>query len=662
VPIVLVLRVVTYPDDSSSLRGACTADLTTPTASAIPGRDRPLGTSHEDSRSLGKADRWARIRRWDVLSMAGGQYHCSCAFTYGASCHMPIDPSRLDLPDKPGVYLFRRSDNRVMYIGKATNIRTRVRSYFSGRHDREMVPRLLNDSDGIDYIVTQSPSEALILERQLIRKHKPRHNSLLKDDKSYPFIALTNEQIPRVMYTRHPPEGSRIWGPFPDAGAAKRVVQLLRRQFGVRDCPELLPQGCLAMHIGLCAAPCIDSGDYSDRTRAVSGVLDGDGSVIIGALQGEMDSASERLDYEEAARVRDMIAAVQLTISQQIIHSRFYQDCDAIGFASEGDSGCLVIVHAEEGVVQGQTDYPLIHRGDIADSVSLVLSEHYANRNPPRTLLVPVPMDEAMAEWLSERRGGVVEVRVPKRGGLAKLREMSDRNAEVLVSRNLERRSGSLEQKAANEAAHLLGVDSIDHIVCFDMAQLMGEERVGASVVFRNGRPSKKEYRTYRVKSDSADDLKMMTEVIERWLKRQGDWPDLLLLDGGQTHLSAITEMLEKNGLRGRFPVAALAKREEILHMDGTGPRFLDRRGRVLIHARDEAHRFVNHFHKNRRGKKSLGDPLEQIGGLGAKKIQSLLRHFGGRKGINHATERELREVPGIGRETAKRINAHLRG
>jgi len=575
---------------------------------------------------------------------------------------MPIDHSELDLPSKPGVYLFRDSGKRVMYVGKATDIRSRVKSYFSSVHEREMVPRLLADSEGIDFIVTQSPSEALILERQLIKKHKPRYNSLLKDDKSYPFIALTAEKIPRIIYTRQPPKDAKIWGPFPDAGAAKKVVQLLRRHFGVRDCPELLPQGCLAMHIGLCAAPCINSEGYEDRSRAVSGVLDGDGSIIIESLQGEMDEASKRLEYESAARIRDMIASVQLTISQQVIHSRFYQDCDAIGFASEGDTGCLVIVHAKNGIIQGQADYPLIHRGSVADSVSLVLSEHYANGNPPRTLLVPCALDGAMKSWLSEKRGSAVEIRIPKRGKLAKLRRMADRNAEVLVGRNLKSREGSLEQRAANDAARLLGVDSIDHIVCFDMAQLLGLERVGASVVFRNGRPSNKEYRTYRVKSNSADDLRMMTEVVERWLKKQDAWPDLLLLDGGKTHLSAITTMLERNGLRDRFPVASLAKREETLHREGEIPILLDRRGRVLIHARDEAHRFVNRFHKKRRGRSALIDPLEHIEGLGAKKIQSLLRHFGGRKGIEHATESELRDVPGIGEEMARRITSHMEG
>ncbi len=575
---------------------------------------------------------------------------------------MTVDASNLELPDKPGVYLFRRADDRVMYVGKATDLRSRVRSYFAGRPDREMVPRLVKDSDKVDCIVTQSPSEALILERQLIRKHKPRYNSLLKDDKSYPFIALTDETHPRILYTRHPPKGARLWGPFPDAGAAKRVIQLLRRQFGIRDCPELLPQGCLAMHIGLCAAPCIEPEGYDERTKAVISVLDGDAAVLIEALQGEMDVSAEGLEYERAAHTRDMIASVQRTISQQVIHSRFYQDCDAVGFASEGDTGCLVILHAKDGIIQGQVDYPLIHRGDVVDSVSLVLAEHYENRRPPRTLLVPAPIGGALASWLSERRGSAVEVRVPQRGELAKLRGMADRNAEVLAKRHTKRYSGSLEQSAADDGARLLGLESLDHVVCFDMAQLQGDERVGACVVLRSGRPTKKEYRTYRVKTDALDDLRMMSEVVERWLKRQGDWPDLLLLDGGETHLSTITSMLVGHGLEGRFPVAALAKREETLHMPGREPIVLDRRGRVLVHARDEAHRFVNRYHKKRRAKGSLGDPLEAVEGLGAKKIQALLRHFGGRKGIRHASVEDLREVPGIGKAMAERVHAHMNG
>ena len=576
--------------------------------------------------------------------------------------HMALKQDSLEMPRKPGVYLFRRSDDRVMYVGKATELRSRVRSYFAANPDREMVPLLVRDSDRIDFIVTKSPSDALILERQLIREHKPRYNSMLKDDKSYPFIALTEHEHPRIIYTRHPPEGSRSWGPFSDARAAKKVIQLLRRQFGIRDCPELLPQGCLAMHIGLCQAPCIESTGYAEQVSAAMSVLDGDATRLIESLQSEMDEASSGLDYERAAKTRDLIGSVQSTISQQVVHSRFYQDCDAVGFASRGDTGVVVILNAKDGIVQGQLEYPLLHRGDVSDSVACVLAEHYSNTKPPRKILIPSPVGESLRSWLNERRGGAVEVRVPQRGELARLRRMADQNAEAQVIRHHKSRSGSLEQAAADDGAKLLGFDSMDHLVCFDMAQLQGDERVGASVVLRNGRPSKEEYRTYRVRGDAADDLRMMSEVIERWLKHQDGWPDLLLLDGGSTHLSTIQSMLESHGLRGRFPVAALAKREETLHMDGRSPLVLERQGRVLIHARDEAHRFVNSFHRKRRGKGALSDPLEEIEGIGAKKIQALLRHFGGRRGIEHASIRELREVPGIGKSMAERIYQHLNG
>ena len=566
---------------------------------------------------------------------------------------MGIDQSKLDLPAKPGVYIFRRSDERVMYVGKATDLRSRVRSYFSKRPDREMIPRLLDESSGIDFIVTQTPSEALVLERQMIRSHQPRYNSMLKDGKSFPFIAITAHESPRILYTRHPPEDAKIWGPFPDAGAAKLVVKLLRRHFGIRDNSDRAPFGF------------VETGGeegYAERVRAAESVLDGNASVLIGRLQGEMDDASESLDYERAGRVRDMIGSVQRAMSENVVSSRFYQDCDAVGFSSQGDNGCLVILHAKGGIIQGQVDYPLIHRGDVSDSVSLVLSEHYSKRRPPRTLLVPSPLGDSMAEWLAQRRSGQVDVRVPQRGELAKLRSMADRNAEIQLIRSSKSSSGNLEKAAADDGARLLGLPSLDHLVCFDMSQNLGNERVGASVVMRGGRPSKSEYRTYRVRSDAPDDLRMMSEVVGRWAKRQEEWPDLLLLDGGKTHLSAIESELEGRGLSGLFPVAALAKREETLHMAGTEPIALDRRGRVLVHARDESHRFANSYHKKRRGKGALSDPLEEVEGLGAKKIQALLRHFGGRKGIEHATAGELRDVPGIGKEMAERIRAHLRG
>ena len=569
---------------------------------------------------------------------------------------MPVDQQSLHLPTKPGVYLFKTRDGRVLYVGKASNLQNRVRSYFAKNPDRAMIPTLVEKSDNVDCIVTNSTNEALILERQLIREHKPRYNSLLKDDKSFPFIAITNEAAPRVMYTRHPPEGARLWGPFPDAGAAKRVIQLLRRHFGIRDCKELLPQGCLAMHIGLCAAPCIEHGNYDARVSAATRVLDGDGNALMTMLEDEMDEHSNGLRYEAAARSRDMIAAVRKTLSQQVIHSRFYQDCDAIGFAARGDLGTVVILCAEKGIIVGQVQYPLMHRGDIGESVSRVIAEHYAQRRPPKTVLVPAPIGDWMEEWLTEKRGSKVDVRVPQRGELVRLRKMADSNAEMLAMRNQNKESGSLEQRAADDAAILLNTERLDHIVCFDMAQLQGEGRVGASICLRNGRPDKKAYRTYTVKDDAQDDLRMMRGVVERWLKRQEEWPDLLLIDGGKVHLDEIHNLLIEHGLTDRVPLAALSKREETLHRINHDDLLLDRRGRVLVFARDEAHRFVNGFHRKRRNQKGIADPLEQVEGLGAKKLQALLRHFGGRRGIDHASQEDLCAVPGIGPALAQRI------
>lgn len=573
---------------------------------------------------------------------------------------MPVDAQGLDLPAKPGVYLFKRNDERVMYVGKATVLRDRIRSYFSKNPDRAMIPLLVEEADYVDCIVTQNPSEALMLERQLIRKHKPNYNSLLKDDKSYPFIAITNEEFPRILYTRHPPMDAKIWGPFPDVGAAKRVIQVLRYEFGIRDKDCKGKDGCMARHIGLCKGPCHDPDGYPSIVKAVTSVLDGDARLLIESLQKEMDGASQRMAFENAAKIRDMIAAIHKTLSQQIIHSRFYQDCDAIGFSSHGDIGTVVILHTKEGVIQGQVQYPLIHRGDIMESIALVLSEHYASRRPPRTLLLPTPVTGWIEHWLTERRKGSVDIRVPQRGELAKLRAMADSNARIHAERNAKKKSGSLEQMAADDAAKLLGMDSLNYIVCFDMAQLQGDERVGASVALRNGRPLKDEYRTYKVKTNAPDDLRMMREVIERWIRKQENWPDLVLLDGGETHLNMMTDLLNELGLSNSITYAALAKKEETLHRPNEKSIILDQRGRLFIHARDEAHRFVNRFHRKRRARTAIADPLEAVPGLGAKKLQSLLRHFGGRKGIEHATVKDLVAAPGIGPALAERIKEYL--
>lgn len=573
---------------------------------------------------------------------------------------MPVDASSLDLPRRPGVYLFKAANDRVLYVGKATDLRSRVQSYFSSNPDRLKIPELLKRSDDVEIIVTNNPSEALLLERQLIRQHKPRFNSMLKDDKSYPFLAFTNEEIPRILYTRHPPADALRWGPFPDAGAAKRVVQLFRRHFGIRDCKELLPQGCLSMHIGLCAGPCIDAEGYDGRVDAAVKVLNGDGRELLARMIADMELQSESMDFELAAKTRDLIGSVQTTLRQQVISSRFYRDCDAIGFASRGDLGVITVLHAEDGVVKAQETWPMIHRDDIGESIARFVSEHYAERRPPILILSPTPVGDWLKTWLAERRGSTVEVRVPHRGDLATLRRLADQNAEIQVDRHQRKQSGSLEQRAADEAAALLGKESMDHLVCFDMAQLQGDERVGASVVLRKGRPAKKEYRTYRVKGEAKDDLRMMREVVERWLKKQEEWPDLLLIDGGETHLSTITNLLREHGMDDRIPLATLAKREETLHRPGRPPIVLQRSGRVLVHARDEAHRFVNTYHRKRRGRGTLRDPLEEIEGLGAKKLQALMRYFGGRKGIDAANVEQLQNVPGIGPSLAARIHGHL--
>jgi len=261
-----------------------------------------------------------------------------------------------------------------------------------------------------------------------------------------------------------------------------------------------------------------------------------------------------------------------------------------------------------------------------------------------------------MENWLSEQRGAKVAVKNPQRGELTKLRRMADTNAEAQLMRYQRKESGSLEQRAADDGAKVLEVDSLDHIVCFDMAQLQGDVRVGASICLRNGRPEKKEYRTYTVKDQSMDDVRMMRHVVERWIKKQKVWPDLLLIDGGVVHLGEINSLLKEMGLIESLPLAALAKREETVHRVEQEDIILDRHGRVLIFARDEAHRFVNNYHRKRRNKKNLSDPLEAVEGLGAKRLQKLLRHFGGRKGIEHASIDDLATVKGIGPALAERI------
>ena len=569
---------------------------------------------------------------------------------------MGLESQNLDLPREPGVYLFKNKLKKVLYVGKATDINSRVKSYFSPNPDRLMIPKLVESSEIIDYIVTSNPDEALILERELIRQHKPRYNSRLKDDKSYPLIILTNEEYPRIMYTRNPPKGSRIWGPFPNVGAAKQLIQLLRKQFGIRDKDCHGKDGCLSMQIGLCRGPCIDPEGYPKIVKIVTNILDGKGNQIIKELTNEMNKFSEKREYENAANHRDLIRAIQTTLSQRIITSRFYRECDAIGFASRGNLGIITILHTKKGIVQGQQTWPLIHRGDIEDSICRFLSEYYSTNVPPSLILLPCNISDFLSSWLVKRRGSKVELRVPKRGKLIELKDLADKNARIKLEKDFKSSFGSLEKRALNECANYLEIESLDHIVCFDMSQLQGDVRVGASISLRLGKPEKSEYRKYKVKGKQLDDIHMMIEVVGRWIKNQEKWPDLLLIDGGKTHLDYIFDLLKENELDEEILIAALAKKEETLYRVNKEPIVLDKRGRALIYARDEAHRFVNQFHRKSRHKNILKDPLENIEGLGAKKIQVLQRFFEGRQGLLNASIEDLCEVPGIGRSLAERI------
>lgn len=569
---------------------------------------------------------------------------------------MGLQSQNLDLPREPGVYLFKNKLKKVLYVGKATDINSRVKSYFSPNPDRLMIPKLVESSEIIDYIVTSNPDEALILERELIRQHKPRYNSRLKDDKSYPLIILTDEEYPRIMYTRNPPKGSRIWGPFPNVGAAKQLIQLLRKQFGIRDKDCHGKDGCLSMQIGLCRGPCIDPEGYPKIVKIVTNILDGKGNQIIKELTNEMNKFSEKREYENAANHRDLIRAIETTLSQRIITSRFYRECDAIGFASRGNLGIITILHTKKGIVQGQQTWPLIHRGDIEDSICRFLSEYYSTNVPPSLILLPCNISDFLSSWLLKRRGSKVELRVPKRGKLIELKDLADKNARIKLEKDFKSSFGSLEKRALNECANYLEIESLDHIVCFDMSQLQGDVRVGASISLRLGKPEKSEYRKYKVKGKQLDDIHMMIEVVGRWIKNQEKWPDLLLIDGGKTHLDYIFDLLKENELEEEILIAALAKKEETLYRVNKEPVVLDKRGRALIYARDEAHRFVNQFHRKSRHKNILKDPLENIEGLGAKKIQVLQRFFEGRQGLLNASIEDLCEVPGIGRSLAERI------
>ena len=553
------------------------------------------------------------------------------------------------LPEKPGVYLMHDAEGKVIYVGKAVVLKNRVRSYFRNLAShtpkvRAMVAKIAE----IETIITSSEVEALILECNLIKKYRPRYNISLKDDKSYPYLKVTmQEDFPRLHMTRRlMRDGAKYYGPYADAGAMYETMKLLKTMFPLRTCRKMNPdRPCLNYHIKRCLAPCagyISKDEYGKMIKSVCMVLDGRTTELERDLKQRMQQAAEEYAFEEAARLRDQLQAVERLNESQKAVTNNGGDMDIIGFAQDMTGNCLQIFFVRKGKLIGRDNFFLQDGGDEPREVLTAFIKQYYNEATfiPREIVLPqLPQAEeqqVIELWLREKAERKVELLTPQRGVKRELLALANDNALKLLQERLRKGSLSLknDEQAAEELQQALGLaHSLERMDCFDISHTQGSETVASMVVFRNGSISKKDYRKYKIVSAEGkpDDFKSMQEVVYRRYKDYEDLPNLVVIDGGKGQLSSALEVIRGLGLAD-LPVVGLAKREEEIFIPHQSTSILLDRDSAALHLiqriRDEAHRFAITFHRKLRGKRNLVSVLDHVEGIGPKRRQALWKAF----------------------------------
>ena len=594
-------------------------------------------------------------------------------------------PAAGTVPDAPGSYQFRDAEGRVLYVGKAKSLRNRLGSYFGRREAMaNRTVQMLDEATTVEWIQVANELEALMLEFNLIQEHRPRFNVDLKDDKSYPFLAVTvGDEWPRPMVTRGKRRsGVRYFGPYGHAGAIRETLDLLLRTFPARTCTDSkfgahqrMGKPCLLFHIEKCSGPCVGEvtrEDYDEIVKALLRFLDGDTDEVVDRLRREMAEASAELEFEAAARLRDRLASVQKVLEKQQMVAARDEDLDVIGLAGDDLEAAAQVFYVRRGRVVGRKGF-VVDRADDLDSgqlVAEVVSAHYRSDPPrgiPREVLVPDEPEGGvlLAEWLASERGGPVAIRVPKRGDRRSLLETVTRNAEEEFVRHRLKRAAdhNTRARALSELQEALGLPEAPlRIECYDMSHLQGTDYVGSMVVMEDGLPRASEYRRFKLRQvDGNDDYAAMAEVLTRrltaFLEEQalpvGDRPgrfsyppQLLLVDGGKGQLGVAERVVADLGLADRIPVASLAKQlEEVFRPGSSDPVRLERGSEglyLLQRIRDESHRFAVEYHRRLRSKRMTASALDGIPGLGPNRRKRLVAAFGGVRAVQRASLEDL--------------------
>jgi excinuclease ABC subunit C len=595
----------------------------------------------------------------------------------------PISLKITHLPESPGVYLWKDREGRVLYVGKAKRLRSRVRSYFGTDHTESVKTRaLVRQIADVDTIVVPSEAHALILEANLIKEYRPRFNIALRDDKSYPYIKVTvQEPFPRVFVTRRLlNDGARYFGPYTDVGAMRRALNVVKRIFTVRSCnydmPEEMPdRPCLDYAIKRCKAPCIlaqTQAEYRAMIDEVLLFLDGRADEVTRRVRERMDDASAKLDFERAAELRDVLRHLERLEEPTVVVEVEGGDRDVVGYARDGDEACIAIMRIRGGKLLAREHHFLENLEDEVDPgiLSAYLARTYLpSRERASELLVPFDFEDREAlESALER----TQVRVPQRGPRRELIDLAEQNARHLLE-ELKLAALETDERAADPVYALgreLGLTRIPRsLVCFDISTAQGTDTVGSAIWFENGRPRRAEYRKFKVKTvDGTDDFAAIREVVTRYFQRRIEeekpLPDLVVIDGGKGQLGAAHAALESLGQRA-IPLISLAKREEEIFVVGrSDPLRLPRRSaalRLLQRARDEAHRFAVTYNRKRRAMRTVTSELLKVPGIGPTKRRLLLQTFGSVQGVRAASEADIAKLPGFSDASARRLLESLR-
>lgn len=603
-----------------------------------------------------------------------------------------IEEELKKLPGKPGVYIMHDKSDEIIYVGKAISLKNRVRQYFqSSRNLSLKIQKMVSNIDRFEYIITDSELEALVLECNLIKEHRPKYNTMLKDDKSYPYIKVTvGEEYPRILFARQmKKDKSKYFGPYTSAGAVKDTIELLRKIYKIRTCNKSLPKDigngrpCLNYHIRQCLAPCqgyVDAEKYRENVNQALDFLNGSYSGVIKMLTEKMQKSSDDLDFEMAIEYRDLLESVKQVAQKQKITNSDMENEDVIACAQNGEDAVIQVFFIRDGKMLGREHFHMnIAMAETREQIISGFIKHYYGGTPfiPAKIMVQDELDdrELLEQWLSEKRGHLARILNPKKGKKEKMVELAYSNAKLVLDQDMDkiRREKERTEGAVKEIGDLIGVDGIRRMEAFDISNISGVESVGSMVVFEDGRPKRNDYRKFKIKYvKGPDDYASMEEVLTRRFthgmkeKDSGEltsfsiYPDLLMMDGGRGQVNVALRVLENLGLN--IPVCGMVKDDSHrtrglyynnveIPIDTHGEGF-----RLITRIQDEAHRFAIEYHRSLRGKTQVRSVLDDIEGIGPTRRKALMRYFRDIESIKNADINELMKADGITEKVASNI------